>query len=67
MDRNATFASAIYGVPCQFTKGNNNANLYLRYQRTLKKENGRWVIYSGIVGIARSARTNQELEKLEGK
>jgi hypothetical protein len=50
MDKNATFASIIYGVPFDVTVVIKSAHLYLRMQRTLKKENDKWVIISGIVG-----------------
>lgn len=59
MDDRATFASIIYGTPCEITIGDQKANLFLRVARTLKKEKGKWVIVSGIVG---SADPNQALQ-----
>jgi hypothetical protein len=50
MDPNASFASIIYGIPFDVTIGQRVAHLFLRIQRTLKKENDKWVIVSGIVG-----------------
>jgi len=50
MDPNATYASIIYGIPFDVTIGLRHAHLFLRIQRTLKKENDKWVIVSGIVG-----------------
>ena len=50
MDKNATLASIIYGIPFDVTVGDKSAHLFLRMQRTLKKENEKWLIISGIVG-----------------
>ncbi|MBI5326361.1 MAG: nuclear transport factor 2 family protein [Ignavibacteriae bacterium] len=50
MDPNASFASIIYGIPFDVTIGEKVAHLFLRIQRTLKKENDKWVIVRGIVG-----------------
>ncbi len=50
MDDNATFASIIYGTPLEITIGGETAKLFIRVARTLKKEKGKWVIVSGIVG-----------------
>ncbi|MDQ1267014.1 MAG: SnoaL-like protein [Bacteroidota bacterium] len=51
MDKNATFASMIYGIPCTLTKGGTSSSYFLRVARMLKKENDKWVIVSGIVGL----------------
>ena len=50
MDPNAVFASVIYGIPFDVTIGQRVAHLFLRIQRSLKKENEKWLIVSGIVG-----------------
>ncbi|MFC2130643.1 nuclear transport factor 2 family protein [Bacteroidota bacterium] len=50
MDDNATLASIIFGTPLDITIGDETANLFIRIARTLKKEKGKWVIVSGIVG-----------------
>lgn len=62
MDKNASFASIIFGVHVVITKGEKTQHLYLRNARTLKKEKEQWVIVSGIVGAARSDDTLKELE-----
>ncbi len=54
MDKQVTFASAIFGVPITLRRGNQIENHFLRVARTFKKEKGKWVISSGIVGITRS-------------
>ncbi len=63
MDDNATWASIIFGVPFQVKIGDDSANLFLRVQRTLKKEKGKWVIVSGIVGFV-NPRHALALERL---
>ncbi|MFA6570603.1 MAG: nuclear transport factor 2 family protein [Bacteroidota bacterium] len=51
MDKNATFASIIFGISFDVTIGDKTARLYLRMARILKKEDNKgWVIVSGIVG-----------------
>ncbi|MFH1051799.1 MAG: nuclear transport factor 2 family protein [bacterium] len=52
MDENATLASIIYGTPLDITIGDETAKLFVRVARTLRKEKGKWVIVSGIVGHA---------------
>lgn len=54
MDDQANFASIIFGVPVTLTRNGITEKHFLRVSRTLKKEKGKWVIVSGIVGIARS-------------
>lgn len=61
MDNNASFASVIYGIPCDLISGDKQEHLFLRYARTLKKENNRWVIVSGIVGATTKGLSNTEL------
>lgn len=58
MDDKATLASIIFGSPLEITIGDKKANLFIRVARTLKKEKGKWVIVSGIVG---NADANQAL------
>ncbi len=64
MDKNATFASIIFGIPVDIYKSDNHVHLFLRVMRTLKKENDKWVIVSGVVGEVRSGDT---LKKLNAK
>ena len=45
-------ASIIFGIPLKITIGDKTTNLFMRMNRTLKKENGHWVIVSGVVGTA---------------
>ena len=65
IDRNGTFASIIYGLPVDLHKNGNQQHAFLRYARTLKKEDGKWVIVSGIVG--RSTVGESVMEILEKK
>jgi ketosteroid isomerase-like protein len=53
MDPYGNFASIIYGMPLTVVKDNIIEHLFLRVARTLRKEDGRWVIISGIIGVAR--------------
>lgn len=53
MDKAATLATIIYGIHVTLTKGTDSQKMYLRVSRTLKKEQGKWVIVSGIVGAVR--------------
>jgi ketosteroid isomerase-like protein len=53
MDKNATLASIIYGVNVQTKRGNAIENVFLRASRTMKKQNDKWVIVSGINSIPR--------------
>lgn len=54
MDDNATFASIIFGVPCDITYQGETKRYYLRGSRTLKKEKNKWVIVSGILSVVSS-------------
>lgn len=54
MDPNANVASMIYGVPLHVKKGTIEEDLYLKVARTLKKENNKWVIVSGLMSIPRT-------------
>lgn len=47
------FASIIYGMPLTVVKDNKIEKMFVRVARTLRKEDGRWVITSGIIGVAR--------------
>ena len=53
MDKNATLASVIYGIPFEGKIGNLKEELFLRVSKTLRKQNDRWVIVSGINSIQR--------------
>ncbi len=55
MDNKATIASVIYGVPLD-TKLKNGVQeeVFLRASRTLRKQNEKWVIVSGITSIPRA-------------
>jgi len=54
MDSRATLASVIYGVPLQAKLRNGiSEDIFLRVSRTLRKQNDRWVIVSGITSIPR--------------
>ena len=72
IDPQGQLASIIFGVPCDIVKGNKAIHYFLRVARTLKKEDGKWVICSGIVGIAKTDNTwkefnnNTEPEPAEG-
>lgn len=57
LDEAAKFASAIYGMSVKLTHAGITEDLFLRAARTLKKENERWVIVTGIVGIARTGES----------
>jgi ketosteroid isomerase-like protein len=70
MDDRVTLASIIFGTPLEITIGEQKANLFIRVARTLKKEKGKWVIVSGIVGNADANQAlllNQMLQAKEGK
>ena len=62
MDKNAEFASVIFGVPVDIYKNGRHQHLYLRMQRTMIKEKDKWVISSGIVGAVRSGDILSNLE-----
>ncbi|MBM2816856.1 MAG: SnoaL-like protein [Ignavibacteria bacterium] len=62
MDKNATFASVIFGVPVTLTTPLSNKTYFLRVSRTLKKEKEKWVIVSGIVGVAADLETRNNVE-----
>jgi ketosteroid isomerase-like protein len=55
MDSRGTLASVIFGIPAT-VKINNGAEVpfFFRVARTLKKQDNRWVIVSGIVGITQN-------------
>jgi ketosteroid isomerase-like protein len=57
MDNQATIASVFFGVPCDVVQSGQLTHYFLRAARTLKKEEGKWVIVSGVVGIARTGDT----------
>lgn len=54
MDNKATLASVIFGVPLQAKLKNGvHEEIFLRVSRTLRKQNDKWVIVSGITSIPR--------------
>lgn len=58
MDNRATLASVIYGVPLQAKLKNGiQEDVFLRVSRTLRKQNEKWVIVSGITSIPREKPT----------
>ena len=57
IDPYGKFASIIYGMPLTVVKDNKIENLFVRVARTLRKEDGRWVIASGIIGVAQGTNT----------
>lgn len=67
MDQEANWASVIFGVPVdiQFTE-DSSIHYFFRIARTLKKEDNKWVIVSGIAGIVSqsSPTVNIEIEKV---
>jgi ketosteroid isomerase-like protein len=54
MDKNATIASILFGVNFEANKGGITENLYLRGARTLKKQDVKWVIVSGLLSVPRT-------------
>ena len=66
-DNQATLASVIYGISCSFTRNDNTQTYFFRVARTLKKEDGKWVIVSGIVGIATTGQSSTELLEQKAK
>lgn len=52
MDPNGQIATIMYGMPVDLFKNNVHRHVYVRVQRTLKKQKGTWLIYSGIMGLA---------------
>ncbi|HOV92495.1 MAG TPA: nuclear transport factor 2 family protein [Candidatus Kapabacteria bacterium] len=53
MDKNATLASILFGVSFEASKGGVSENLFIRGARTLKKQDGKWVIVSGLLSVPR--------------
>lgn len=54
MDDKATWATIYFGMPADLSRNNVKQHYYLRGSRTLKKEDGKWHIASGTLGIVRS-------------
>ncbi len=54
VDPNANLASIVFGIPLYVKKANFEATYFLRVARTLKKENNKWAIVSGISSIPRT-------------
>jgi hypothetical protein len=55
MDKNASVASIIYGVQLEAKFNGNIESLFLRVSRNMVKQDGKWVIASGITSIPRQA------------
>lgn len=56
IDDKATVASVVFGIPGTIKTQNTaeQQEVFFRIARTLKKQSGKWVIASGIVGIAKA-------------
>lgn len=54
MDNEAQLATIIFGVNADITHGGITENFYLRAARILVKQDNKWVIKSGIMGIVRN-------------
>lgn len=65
MDNNAELAQVYYALPGRYHfKGvEQTQSLYLRYARTLKKIEGRWLIVGGAVGAISTAQTAEAMMK----
>ena len=66
MDSKGTLASIIYGIPAVVTINNVPSNYFFRVARTLKNQDNRWVIVSGIVGITQDM-SNSKAKQVENK
>lgn len=68
MDDKATVASIIYGMPIEISFGDKVYHAFTRNAKNLKKEKGKWLISSGIVGLAATGPDYAEfLQKASGK
>lgn len=68
MDDKATVASIIYGMPINITYDGKEYHAFTRNAKNLKKEKGRWVISSGMIGLAATGPDYTEfLKKISGK
>jgi ketosteroid isomerase-like protein len=56
MDPNGQLATIMYGQPVDLFKNGVHKHVYVRVQRTLKKQKGNWLIYSGIMGLANNTK-----------
>lgn len=61
MDDYATLASVIFGISLTVSVDSVEKTMYLRVQRTLKKDHkrNRWVIVSGLVGITNTGQIDE--------
>jgi hypothetical protein len=67
MDDKGTVASIIYGMPIDLTFDGKVYHAFTRNAKNLKKENGKWLICSGIVGLAATGPDYTEfLQKVSG-
>lgn len=62
MDKNATVASIIYGVELEAKSNGNIEKVFLRVSRNLLKQDGHWVIASGITSIPREKPANKPID-----
>lgn len=60
MDKDATYASIIFGMHADTERAGVTNSYYLRVARTLEKKDGKWFIASGIMGIVRSNSDAQQ-------
>lgn len=63
MDQNATMASILYGIPIDMIAGENRCHIFTRVARNLKKEEGKWRISSGVIGVVASGKNYTEFMK----
>ena len=60
MDPYGNFASIVYGMPLTVVKDSVIEHMFVRVARTLRKEDGHWVIVSGIIGVAQGTSGNKK-------
>ena len=60
MDPYGTYSSIIFGMGVNITYQGKSERMFLRAMRTLRKEDGKWVIVSGIIGRAGGTGVKQE-------
>ncbi len=56
MDPHGQIATIMYGMSLDLVKHGIHEHVYVRVQRTLKKQKGTWLIYSGIMGLANNEK-----------
>jgi ketosteroid isomerase-like protein len=65
MDRNATLASVMFGAPLFLTIDGKENRVFVRVHRTLKKENKRWLIVTGLISIASGGSSTGEIPHVD--